>query len=76
MPAGMPAAMRQARLLDHLAGDSTRPASVAATTTNDVSAGGSGPGHVLIVGATGLVGRAAVEWFGSRGWIVSTIARR
>ena len=36
-----------------------------------------GPGHVLLVGATGVVGRAAVETFNAvGGWKVTAVSRR
>lgn len=34
------------------------------------------PGHALIVGASGVIGSAAVERFAADGWRVSTVSRR
>ena len=39
-------------------------------------AAAAGQQHVLIVGGTGLVGRACAEEFGAKGWRVTTVARR
>ena len=42
-----------------------------------VPASGESPKHILIVGATGLLGRAVVDHFCALdGWTVTSIARR
>ncbi|WBU56229.1 NAD-dependent epimerase/dehydratase family protein [Paracoccus sediminicola] len=35
-----------------------------------------GSGHVLIAGASGVIGRAAAECFAARGWTVTALSRR
>jgi nucleoside-diphosphate-sugar epimerase len=33
-------------------------------------------GHVVVAGATGIVGRAAVDHYAARGWRVTAVSRR